>query len=505
MDYVVEMKEINMSFGNVHAVNDGEFTLERGEIHSLIGENGAGKSTLMKILNGIHRMDSGSIVINGEHFRHYNTKKAIQMGFGMVHQEFALVDELTVLENIILGFEPAKHGVIDFAKAREQINFYIREYGFDVNLDKRILDISVGEAQRVEILKTLYRGAEIIILDEPTAVLTPQETLNLFEILRQLKSKGVSIVFISHKLNEVMEISDRITIMRDGKYITTVKKDEITIPELANKMVGRDVTLACEKPPVHTGECVMSVQNVYVSSKRELSKIKNVSFDLFQGEILGIAGVDGNGQNELVEAIMGLREVEQGSILIKGQPMQNQSVLDIRNTGVAYIPDDRNTRGLNKKFSIMENLIANHLGKIPFSKYGILNKKNADDYSKDLVEKYDVRPRDPSLNVGNLSGGNAQKVVFAREIEADFDIFIAAQPTRGVDIGSIENIHKLINEIKLQGKSVLLVSAELEEIFALSDRIMVMYEGEIAGIVRAEDAEINRIGLLMTGGGTSAS
>jgi simple sugar transport system ATP-binding protein len=447
-DCVVEMSGIHKTFGDVHAVNSGRFTLRKGEIHSLIGENGAGKSTLMKILYGIHSPDSGEIAVNGVPRAGYSTRDAINMGFGMVHQEFMLVNELSVLKNIILGFEPTKRGIIDFDAARREIGRYIDEYGFEIHLDKRISDISVGEAQKVEILKTLYRGAKIIILDEPTAVLTPQEAGKLFEILQLLKEKGISIVFISHKLNEVMEISDRITVMRDGRHIDTADKGSVTIPQLAEKMVGRDVVLRTERTRAPRGECVLSLRDVYASSDSELSKLKGMSFDLHAGEVLGVAGVDGNGQSELAEVITGLRRAESGSILVNGKEIQNRDVRSIRRAGIAFIPDDRNTRGLSKSFPIMENLIANMVDDVPYSSGGVIRKNAVRDFACRMHEDYDIRPRNPELKVENLSGGNAQKVVFAREIESDFNVLIAAQPTRGVDVGSIENIHKLINRVK---------------------------------------------------------
>ncbi len=499
MEYYVEMRRIQKRFGNVHAIKDGEFNLKRGEICSLIGENGAGKSTIMKILYGIHPLDGGEIFIDGKKQEPYDTKQAIDMGFGMVHQEFMLVKELTVLENIILGFEPKKRGMIDISAAKKTIQQYIDEYGFDVHLEKRILEIPVGEAQKVEILKTLYRGANTIILDEPTAVLTPQETTGLFQILDLLKHKGMSIVFISHKLNEVIEISDRITVMRDGTHVATIMKSETDIPDLAKKMVGREIKNT-KRPEQEAGEVVLQVDDIYVSAERELSKIRGLSFELRKGEVLGIAGVDGNGQNELVEAITGLRHVEKGRIALNGVPIQNLSVAKNRACGIAHIPDDRNTRGLNKGFTIRENLIGNVYNKRPYAKFGVLNRSKIDEFAQRLVEKHDIRPADYRLMVGNLSGGNAQKVVFAREISSEYDVFIASQPTRGVDIGSIESIRNVINEIKQNGKAILLISADLEEIFALSDRILVMYEGQIAGIVPASVATEQEIGLMMTGG-----
>lgn len=500
---IIAMSGINKQFPLVKAIDNGKFNLRSGEIHSLIGENGAGKSTMMKILYGVYSPDSGDICVDGNHYSSMDTKKAINLGIGMVHQEFMLAKGLTVLENIILGSEP-KNGIsIDFSKAREKVETYSKNYGLEIDMDKKVIDISVGEAQRVEIIKTLYRGAKILILDEPTAVLTPQETVNLFKILNALKKDGKSIVFISHKLNEVMEISDRITIMRHGKYIDTINKEDATIPQLAQMMVGRKVFLRSEKRSEKgnhkTAETVLSVQNIYVPSEREHSKIRGISFDVHKGEILGIAGIDGNGQKELAEAISGLRVVESGKIILNGKQIQNMKPLKIRQSGLSYIPEDRNVCGMNKSFSIKENLIANCFYKKPYSLHTILKKKQINDYASNIIKKYDIRPADADICIANLSGGNAQKVICAREIEGDFDLLIASQPTRGVDIGSIEVIRKILTETRDKGKAVLLISADLDEILALSDRIAVIYDGRITGVLNADEATDIKLGLLMTG------
>ncbi|MDR1949867.1 MAG: ABC transporter ATP-binding protein [Spirochaetaceae bacterium] len=497
---IIELTDIEKSFGGVQALSRGLFSLREGEIHSLIGENGAGKSTLMKILYGIHRRDSGTISIRGEiQNSQYTTRKAIEAGIGMVHQEFTLVNELTVLENIILGFEPGKYGIINFEEARSRINHYISEYGFDVQLNKRVYDISVGEAQKTEILKILYRGAKVVILDEPTAVLTPQEAVKLFDILHLLVKKQLSVIFISHRLNEVMTISDRITVMRGGRHINTVDKGHTTIPELAKDMVGWEFSFNTGRKNIAAAECILSVKDIFVPGDREHSKLRGIRFDLRRGETLGVAGVDGNGQNELVEAITGLRHVEKGSIIFKNRPIQNRSVKDIRESGLAHIPGDRNTYGLNRKFTIKENLIANSFTKKEFSAMGILKHKAIGAYADKLAENHDIRPRNTSMSTANLSGGNAQKVVFAREINTEFDLLIASQPTRGVDISSIETIRTLINTAKEQGKAILLVSADLDEILSLSDNIMVMFEGHIAGIIPSDKATEENVGLMMTG------
>ncbi|WP_313232400.1 ABC transporter ATP-binding protein [Tissierella praeacuta] len=499
-EYIVEMTDISKHFGDVRAVIDGQFNLKKGEIHSLIGENGAGKSTMMKMLYGIYGNDSGSIKINGKEFTGLTPAKAIANGVGMVHQEFMLVKELTVLENIILGFEPRKNITIDFDKARKDIQEYIDIYNMDIQPNKRINQISLGEAQRVEIIKTLYRGAEIVILDEPTAVLTPQECVKFFEILRNMKADGKSIVFISHKLNEVMEISDRVTVMRNGKFVSSVEKKDTNTAELAKMMVGREVFLKVEKKKSNIGDVVLKVDDIWTSGEKELSKIRGISMDVKAGEIVGIAGIDGNGQSELIEAIAGLRKVEKGIVNLDGKNITNLTPLKIRKLGLAHVPEDRNLRGLNRGLSIMDNMVAAKIDKRPFVRGIALNKKAIASFSKDLIERFDVRPTDPNILTQALSGGNAQKIVVAREVDADGKLLIASQPTRGVDIGAIESIRKILNEEKAKGKAILLVSADLEEILSLSDRIVVMYEGKITGILNAEDANEDNIGLLMMGG-----
>lgn len=499
-EYVIEMKDIVKSFGNVHAVKSGQFTLKKGEIHSLIGENGAGKSTMMKLLYGMYSIDDGIIRVHGDDVKSITPKIAIEKGIGMVHQEFMLVNELTVLENIILGFEP-RHGItIDFDKARKTVEQYVSQYGMDIQLGKRINQISVGEAQRVEIIKTLTRGANVIILDEPTAVLTPQETRQLFVILENLKKDGKSLVFISHKLNEVMEISDRISVMRQGNYVGTVNKEETSPAELAKMMIGREVFLNIEKTKAKPGEKVLEVKDVWVSGEKEISKIRGVSLDVREGEIVGIAGIDGNGQSELIEAIAGLRQVEKGTVLLDGKNITGLSPKQIRKRGLSHIPEDRNTRGLNRSMSIKENLVAVQVSEPPFSRGIMRNDKDTLEYAKKLSEVFDIRPRDPEISTQSLSGGNAQKVVVAREVSIGGKLLVASQPTRGVDIGAIESIRKILQEVKAKGMGVLLVSADLEEILSLSDRIVVMHEGRITGRLKAEEANEDNLGLLMMGG-----
>ena len=474
--------------------------LKKGEIHSLIGENGAGKSTMMKLLYGMYPIDEGEIIVKGEPMGTITPKIAIEHGVGMVHQEFMLVNELTVLENIILGFEPKKGLTIDFDKARKEVKKYIEQYHMDVQLDKKVSQISVGEAQRVEIIKTLMRGADIIILDEPTAVLTPQEAERLFEILNNLKQDGKSLVFISHKLNEVMAISDRISVMRQGQYMGTVNKEETSPLDLTKRMIGREVFLNIDKAYSEAGDTILEVQDVWIPSQKETSKIRGMSLHVKAGEIVGVAGIDGNGQSELVEAITGLRKVEKGKILLCGKDITNQSPRKVRESGLSHIPEDRNTRGLNRAMTIEENLIAVRLDQPPFTKGIMMNKSGQDTYAKEMVEQFDIRPADYNLPTSSLSGGNAQKVVVAREVSLGNKLLVASQPTRGVDIGAIELIRNTLEKAKKAGAGVLLVSAELEEIISLSDRIVVIHEGKITGEMRADEANENNLGLLMMGG-----
>ncbi len=499
-EYVVEMRNIVKTFGEVQAVKDGEFTLKKGEIHSLIGENGAGKSTMMKLLYGMYPVDEGEIIIKSERMKALDPKIAINHGIGMVHQEFMLVNELTVLENIILGFEPKKGFTIDFDSARKAIKRYIDEYDMEVQLEKKISQISVGEAQRVEIIKTLMRGADVIILDEPTAVLTPQEARRLFEILNNLKDAGKSLVFISHKLNEVMEVSDRITVMRQGAYMGTVEKAATSPLDLTKRMIGREVFLDIDKAYAKAGETILEVRDVWVPSGKETSKIRGMSLTVREGEIVGVAGIDGNGQSELVEAITGLRKVEKGSVLLNGQDVTNLSSRKVRKAGLAHIPEDRNRMGLNRSMSIKDNLIAVRLDETPFTKGKILNEKEEASYAKDMIKQFDIRPADYNLPTSSLSGGNAQKVVVAREVSMKKKLLVASQPTRGVDIGAIELIRNTLEHAKKEGAGVLLVSAELEEIISLSDRIVVIHEGKVTGELLASEANENNLGLLMMGG-----
>lgn len=497
---IVIMRNIKKSFGNVHAIKNGNFELKKGEIHSLIGENGAGKSTMMKLLYGMYPHDEGDIIVNDKEYKNISTKLAIDLGIGMVHQEFMLVNELSVLENIILGFEPRKGFVIDFAKARSMVKKYIEQYDMDIQLDKKVSQISVGEAQRVEIIKTLTRGANIIILDEPTAVLTPIECTRLFEILNKLKEDGKSIVFISHKLNEIMEISDRISVMRNGEYIGSVEKKNTSAVELTKMMIGREVFLNIEKKISKVEGTVLEVKDIWTSGEKEMSKIRGLSLEVKAGEIVGIAGVDGNGQSELIEAITGLRQIEKGQVLIDGIDVTNKSVKFIREKGLAHIPENRNIRGLNKDFSISDNLVATCIDEKKFNKLFSVDEKAKISYAKELIDKFDIRPADYRLASKTLSGGNAQKIIVAREVSMGGKILIASQPTRGVDIGAIESIREILQDVKAKGLGVLLVSADLEEVLSLSDRIVVMHEGKITGRINSDEVEEEKLGMYMVGG-----
>ena len=501
-DYIIEMHNITKKFGDIVAISDGQFNLIEGEIHSLIGENGAGKSTLMKLLFGMYEPTSGDIIYKGEKLTHHTPKESIELGIGMVHQEFMLIDDLTVWENVILGSEPTKGFSIDASKAKKEIQAYIDKYKLDVDLSKKINQISVGEAQRVEIIKVLSKGADIIILDEPTAVLTPQEVDSLFVILQHLKDDGKTIVFISHKMNEVLTISDRITVMRQAKYVDTIENKNVTPTMLSQMMIGREVFLDNKKtnPKENFTEIGLKVENVWVPGDKVISKLKGVSLEVYKGEILGVAGIDGNGQLELEEAIAGLRKIEKGSVYISKNETTNKVPIEIRKKGLSYIPSDRNTRGLNRQMSIETNLVSTLLDEERFSKSGLINFKAIKENALNLLEDFDIRPRNPELLTSAQSGGNAQKVVVAREISHASEVLIASQPTRGVDIGAIESIRSFVQSASENGVAVLLISADINEILSLSDRIIVMFEGEIVANLKSSEANEENLGVYMMGG-----
>jgi simple sugar transport system ATP-binding protein len=498
-ELVLEMRGIRKEFPGVVANDDVSFDVRRGEVHALLGENGAGKSTLMNILYGLYKPDAGEIRVKGKPVSFGSASDAIEAGIGMVHQHFMLIPVMTVAENVVLGTEPVKDGILlDEGAAERKVAEMAKMFNFAVDPGALVEDIGVGQQQRVEIMKALYRNADILILDEPTAVLTPQEALDLFEILRNLRSEGISIVFITHKLNEVLEIADRITVLRRGKTIETVPREGATEKSLARAMVGRDVLLRVEKQPPQAGDVLLEVEDLRVSDDRGIEKVRGVSFEVRAGEIVGIAGVDGNGQTELIDALTGLRRADQGVIRVGGRELHHASARDALDAGLGHIPEDRQRRGLVLEFSLAENIALHDYAEPPDSKWGWLFPGRLVERAKGLIQEFDVRGGGPFTKAGALSGGNQQKVVAAREISRDPKALIAAQPTRGLDVGAIEYLHRRIVAERDEGRAILLVSLELDEIFSLSDRILVLYEGEIVGRHEGAVSE-EQIGFEMVG------
>lgn len=498
---VIEMKEIVKKFGNFTANDHVNLTVHKGEVHAILGENGAGKSTLMNVLYGLYRPTSGTIAINGREVVLTSPKHAIELGIGMVHQHFMLIQPFTVTENIVLGVEPKKGIVLDKAEARKRVVELSEKYGMKVDPDAKIEDISVGMQQRVEILKVLYRGADTLILDEPTASLTPQEIDELMEIIRNLTADGKSVILITHKLKEITACSDYCTIIRAGKYIQTVKVGEVDENKLAALMVGHDVNFVVDKQEQKPGETALEVKDLHAKDYRDVEILKGLNLKVRKGEIVGLAGVDGNGQTELVEILTGLKKAESGQITMLGQDVFNKTPKEIFDAGISSIPADRQKHGLILDFSIEDNLILQHFDKEPFSKKGILNRKEIRTNATELMEKFDVRPRNSEAKpAGTLSGGNQQKVIIAREVTNDKDLLIAVNPTRGLDVGAIEFVHKYIVEQRNKGRAVLLVSFELDEIMSLSDRIEVIFDGQIIGSVNGSDADEKELGFMMAGG-----
>ena len=493
----VEMKGIHKEFGDTVANDEIDFAVEAGEIHSLLGENGAGKSTLMKILFGLYSQDRGEVFINGEKRSIEGPTSAIEAGLGMIHQHFMLVDRLTVVENIIAGSEITRRGMLDLGRAEERIRELSAEFGLEVDPSARIEDISVGEQQRVEILKALYREAEILILDEPTAVLTPQETENLFEIMNRLREDGRTIIFITHKLDETMEIADSITVLRDGQRVGTVSVEEAHPEKLAEMMVGREVVLRVEKNPMSAGDSLFEVENLSTSSAGGCV-LQNINISVREGEILGLAGVEGNGQLELEESLLNLREIDSGCIRFRGEDITDLSTYERRQRGIAHIPSDRLKRGLVAEFPLEWNLILGSEWENPFAARGVLQKDTITEHGRNLIEEFDIRGPGLNFPASNLSGGNQQKAIIARELSRDPDFILAAQPTRGVDVGAKENIHNLLLEMREKGRAILLISAELDELRSLSDRILVIYEGNIIASRQDNFAE-EELGMLMAG------
>ena len=497
---VIEMREITKIFGEFVANDKINLELRKGEIHALLGENGAGKSTLMNMLAGLLEPTSGEIVVNGKSVKLDSPSKAASLGIGMVHQHFMLVEAFTVAENIILGSEITKNGVLDLKGATKEIKELSEKYGLAVDPSAKVEDISVGAQQRVEILKTLYRGADILIFDEPTAVLTPAEIDELMKIMKNLVKEGKSIILITHKLDEIRAVSDRVTVIRRGKSIETVEIAGATNQDLAEMMVGRAVSFKTAKEPANPQETVLSIKNLVVEENRGVPAVKGLSLDVRAGEIVGIAGIDGNGQTELIQAITGLRKASSGEITIKNQSIIGKQPRQITEMKVSHVPEDRHRDGLVLAMSISENIALQTYYIERISKNGILNYQNITNYAKRLMEEFDVRAANEYVSASALSGGNQQKAIIAREMDRDPDLLIVSQPTRGLDVGAIEYIHKRLIEARTQGKAVLVVSFELDEILNVSDRIAVIHDGKIQGIVTPEETNKQELGILMAGG-----
>jgi ABC-type uncharacterized transport system ATPase subunit len=497
---LLELEGITKQFPGVLANDCIDFDLQRGEVHALLGENGAGKTTLMNILYGLYHPDEGEIRLDGERIRIASPRDAIDRGIGMVHQHFMLIPVMTVAENIVLATEPRQGPFLDMDAAVKRVQELSRTFRFAIDPSARVENISVGQQQRVEILKAVYRGSNVLILDEPTAVLTPQEAEELFEILRTLTREGMSVIFISHKLNEVLEIADRITVLRRGKRVDTVPRQGATEEALARMMVGREVLLRVEKQPAEPGDVLLEVEGLSVFDDRGLEAVRDVGFRVRSGEIVGVAGVDGNGQTELIDALTGLRRPASGRISVLGRDITHASTDDRLHTGLGHIPEDRQRRGLVLDFTLAENIALHDFDEAPFSRLGWLYPRRMVANARRLLLEFDVRGGGPQTPASSLSGGNQQKVILAREVSRSPQVLIAAQPTRGLDVGAIEFIHRRLIEQRDAGRGILLVSFELDEILSLSDRILALYEGQIVGEYTPDVSE-EELGIAMTGGG----
>lgn len=500
-EFIIEMRNITKEFPGIKANDNITLQLKRGEIHALLGENGAGKSTLMSVLFGLYQPDEGEILKNGEVVKINNPNDATALGIGMVHQHFKLVECFTVLDNIILGAEDTRFGFIKKADAREKVSQLSEKYGLHVDVDEKIEDITVGMQQRTEILKMLYRDNEILIFDEPTAVLTPQEIDELMQIMRNLAKEGKSILFITHKLNEIMAVADRCTVLRKGKYVGTVDIKDTTKENLSQMMVGRPVEFVVEKAPAQPKEEVLKVEGLSVRSKvHKKLAVNNVSFSVRSGEIVCIAGIDGNGQSELVYGLTGLEPVAAGKVTLNGEDVTRSSIR-FRNThGISHIPEDRHKHGLVLDYTLEQNMVLQRYFEPEFQKHGFIKFNNVREYSDKLIEQYDVRSGQGSVTVvRSMSGGNQQKAVVAREMDREHSLLIAVQPTRGLDVGAIEYIHNQLVAKRDEGSAVLLVSFELDEVMNLADRILVMYEGEIVGQLDPKTTTVQELGLYMAG------
>ena len=500
MEYVVEMLNIRKEFPGIVANDNITLQLKQGEIHALLGENGAGKSTLMGMLFGMYKPDRGCIKVRGKEVKISNPNIANDLGIGMVHQHFKLVDNFTVTENIILGCEPKKGLTVDIKTAAKKIEDLSKQYGLNVDPYAKIENISVGMQQRVEILKMLYRNANVLIFDEPTAVLTPSEIDELISIMKNMTKEGKSIILITHKLKEIKEAANRCTVIRRGKYIGTVDVKDTTEADMAKMMVGREVSFKVEKNESKPKDIVIKIEDLCVNNNKKVLGLKNFSLDIRAGEIVGIAGVEGNGQTELVEALTGMRSVESGNIIFKGKNIVKESIRDRIDDGMAHIPEDRHKRGLILDYTMEDNMVLKAYKKKPFSNKGLINRAKISEYAQKIIETFDVRSGEGGKSIArSLSGGNQQKGVIGREIESNPDFLIAVQPTRGLDVGSIEYIHKRLVEQRDLGKAVLLVSLELDEVLNVSDRIAVVNNGELVGIVNASETNENEVGLMMAG------
>ena len=499
-EYIIEMLHITKEFPGIIANDDITLTLKRGEIHALLGENGAGKSTLMSVLFGLYQPEKGEIRKNGEVVRINNPNDATALGIGMVHQHFKLIDVFTVLDNIILGAETTKMGFLQKKEARKKVTELSEKYGLRVDLDAKVEDITVGMQQRVEILKMLYRDNEILIFDEPTAVLTPQEIDELMATMRAFAKEGKSILFISHKLNEIMAVADRVTVLRKGKYIGTVNTKDTDKQGLSNMMVGRPVQLEVQKEEAKPSDVILSVRDLRVPSKvHKTDAVHGVSFDVRAGEIVCIAGIDGNGQSELIFGLTGLDKVSGGTVTLCGQDISHASIHN-RLANMGHIPEDRHKHGMVLDFTLEQNLVLQRFQEKQFQNFGLIRRDNVRAYAEELIEQYDVRSGQGPITVArSMSGGNQQKAIIAREVDRDKPLIIAVQPTRGLDVGAIEYIHGKLVEERDRGKAVLLVSLELDEVMSLSDRILVMYEGEIVGELDPKKTDIQELGLYMAG------
>ncbi len=498
MTIALEFRGIVKRFGNVVANDHIDLTVNSGEIHAIVGENGAGKTTLMNILYGLYQPDSGEIYVEGQRVEFKSPADSIRAGLGMVHQQFMLFPSLTVAENVIFGSEPSRHGFIDRKSAYQQIRQLSKQYGLDVDPAAKVGNLPVGTRQKVEIIKTLYRNANILILDEPTAVLTPQERDGLFEILRGLSSQRKTVLFITHKLNEVMEVSSHATVLRNGRVTANLTTAETSPAEITRYMVGRDVMLRVEKAPFQGGPDALKAVDLQVKDEIGHELVKGISFNVRCGEIVGVAGVAGNGQAELIEAIMGLRPVDGGQIFLNGVDISRRPLVDRRGE-ISYIPEDRTNVGTAMNARVSENLIMGFQSHPPISKHQVLQAAGVTKFARDLILRFGVKISQTNARMSNLSGGNIQKAIVARELTHSYPLLVADQPTRGVDVGSIEFVYQQLIDYRAQGKAILLVSADLNEIMALSDRILVMFEGKIAGEVEAGTAEEGTLGLMMTG------